>query len=611
MMKPLHSRSFPALALICAIGFSSHPAAALQSGTTGDGPAGTATLISDAGVEDGLVAGLIRRYTADYGSLDRFFPTELSALRRERFVEFTSDWLAVLDSLQAAPLDQQERVDAALFRNLLDHELAQLAIDSARFAEMLPVIPFAPGLIALEDNRRMLVPIDPERTAGTLDDMQKLVEGTMARFDSLLTAPGRKGGDRSRPLVKKTVANRAVGAIGETRRLLKRWFGYHDGYDPVFSWWVRSPYSSLDSALERYGNFVRDKLVGVAPGDMTTIIGDPIGREALMSELRYEMIPYTPEELIAIAKKEMAWCDARMLEASREMGFGDDWRKALEKVKTLHVDPGRQPELILGLAREAVKFVEDRGLLTVPPLAKETWRMEMLSPEQQLVSPFFLGGEVIQVSYPTDGMSHEQKMMSMRGNNIHFARATVHHELIPGHHLQGFMRSRYRTYRWVFGTPFWTEGWALYWELMLWDLDFARSPEDRVGMLFWRMHRCARIIFSLSFHLEQMTPQECIDYLVERVGHERDNAAAEVRRSFQGNYGPLYQCAYLLGGLQIRALHGELVGPGRMTDRQFHDTILRNNGMPIEMVRKILTGENVASRHVPSWRFYDEPGTGK
>ena len=27
------------------------------------------------------------------------------------------------------------------------------------------------------------------------------------------------------------------------------------------------------------------------------------------------------------------------------------------------------------------------------------------------------------------------------------------------------------------------------------------APEDRVGMLFWRMHRAARILFSLNFHL--------------------------------------------------------------------------------------------------------------
>jgi hypothetical protein len=76
--------------------------------------------------------------------------------------------------------------------------------------------------------------------------------------------------------------------------------------------------------------------------------------------------------------------------------------------------------------------------------------MEMMSPERQLVSPFFLGGEVILVSYPTNTMSHEAKMMSMRGNNPHFSRATVHHELIPGHHLQGFMTARYKIYRGLF-----------------------------------------------------------------------------------------------------------------------------------------------------------------
>ena len=238
-------------------------------------------------------------------------------------------------------------------------------------------------------------------------------------------------------------------------------------------------------------------------GDASDIVGDPIGREALLSELQSEMIPYTPEELIAIANKEMAWCEAEMKKASRDLGYGDDWKKALEHVKNLYVEPGKQPEMIRDLALEAIKFVDDHDLITVPQLARDTWRMEMMTPERQLVSPFFLGGEVILVSFPTNTMSHEQKMMSMRGNNIHFARATVFHELIPGHHLQGFMTARYKPYRGLFGTPFWTEGGALYWEMLFWDLNFPKTPENRIGMLFWRMHRCARIIFSLSFHLEK------------------------------------------------------------------------------------------------------------
>ena len=227
----------------------------------------------------------------------------------------------------------------------------------------------------------------------------------------------------------------------------------------------------------------------------------------------------------------------------------------------------------------------------------------MMTPEQQRVSPFFLGGEVIRVSYPTDAMTHDDKLMSMRGNNPHFSRATVHHELIPGHHLQGFMTSRYNSHRQAFGTPFWGEGWALYWEMLLWDLGFAQRPEDRVGMLFWRSHRAARIIFSLRFHLGTMTPEEAVDLLVNRVGHERANATAEVRRSFNGNYSPLYQAAYMLGGLQFRALHAELVGSGRMTNRQFHDAILMGGRMPVEMVRARLTAQPLTREFRTGWRF--------
>lgn len=59
--------------------------------------------------------------------------------------------------------------------------------------------------------------------------------------------------------------------------------------------------------------------------------------------------------------------------------------------------------------------------------------------------------------------------------------------------------------------------------MRLWDLDFPRSPEDRTGMLFWRTHRAGRIIFSIRFDLGEMTPQQAVDFLVDRVGHERAN----------------------------------------------------------------------------------------
>src|SRR5205085_1110872 len=132
---------------------------------------------------------------------------------------------------------------------------------------------------------------------------------------------------------------------------------------------------------------------------------------------------------------------------------------------------------------------------------------------------------------------------------------------------------RYRNYREMFYTSFYVEGWALYWEMKLWDLNYATKPEDKIGMLFWRMHRCARIIVSLKYHLGKMQPKEMIDFLVDRVGHERFGATSEVRRFII--YPPLYQCGYMLGAMELRALHKETVGAGKMSERDFNDTVLK------------------------------------
>ena len=94
--------------------------------------------------------------------------------------------------------------------------------------------------------------------------------------------------------------------------------------------------------------------------------------------------------------------------------------------------------------------------------------------------------------------------------------------------------------------------------------------------------------------------------LVERVGHERANAVAEVRRSFNGDYPPLYQCAYMLGGLQLWALCKELVATGKMTERDFHDAVIQQNSIPIEMVRADLTRQELSREFVSTWRFYPE-----
>ncbi len=538
-------------------------------------------------------------FTTDRASLFRRYTVSFSPTRHDRLRVFYSGWQTRLHAIAFDRLSHEGRIDYLLLDNLLRHDLEVLGREDKLQGEMLRVVPVSQVIMGLEESRRRMENSDPKATARTLATMARSLDS----MSKVLLTPRDSTRASGEPRPSRILAYRTASHLTELRGTLEQWYRYYAGYDPDFTWWSADPYRKADSALKQYTKTLRERVVGYREGEDEPIVGDPIGADAIKGDLNFEMISYTLEELIAIAEEEFAWCEREAKRAARDMGFGDDWRAALEKVKTLYVEPGKQPGLVRDLANEAIEFVESRHLLTVPPLAKEIWRMEMMSPAAQKTNPFFLGGEVIQVSYPTDGMAEEEKLMSLRGNNIHFARATVHHELIPGHHLQGFMMARYNPHRQVFATPFWTEGWSLYWEMLLWDLGFPKTPENRVGMLFWRMHRAARIIFSLKFHLGTMTPTEAIDFLVTRVGHERANATAEVRRSFNGSYSPLYQVAYMIGGLEFRALHRELVESGKMTDREFHDAVLQGGNMPVAMVRARLTGERLERDKVPIWRF--------
>ncbi len=630
-----------------------------------------------------------RRYEVDRAALLRTYVVPFSPVRLERLRKFESDWLATLKAVNFNSMSPASREELLTLRARVAENLQDLNRKAMDADAILPLLPFAETIIALEESRRRIEPVDAVEAAGRVDALRKQVESLSAILKS------------GKLPATEWSATRAADATDQLRASLKTWHSFYAGYDPTFTWWLAEPYRLADLALTEYAKSLREAtrilpdpqrvpaprlvvarypgpsdapdfallmhtpgseftavldqygrgraepsrwLAGLrdvkfdgltraaqvdyllfqnhlerevkrqelrasgasrppVPRDSSGISGRPIGRDGILVELKGELIPYTPEELIALARKELDWCDAEMLKASRDMGCGNDWRTALEKVKTKHLQPGEQPRLIRALSDEAIAYLKQNDLVTIPPLAEETWRMIMMSPQRQLVSPFFTGGEVISVAFPTDTMAHDAKLQSLRGNNLHFSRATVQHELIPGHHLQQFMNSRHQPQRSRFSTPFWTEGWALYWELVLYSKGFPKTPEDRIGFLTWRKHRCARIIFSLSYHMGLMKPQECIDLLTDRVGFEPENAAAEVRRSFGGGYGPLYQAAYLLGGFQFWELRKELVDTGKMSEREFHDAILNEHAMPVAMVRAILMKQPLTADGLPPWRF--------
>jgi hypothetical protein len=55
----------------------------------------------------------------------------------------------------------------------------------------------------------------------------------------------------------------------------------------------------------------------------------------------------------------------------------------------------------------------------------------------------------------------------------------------------------------------------------------------------------------------------------------------------------------------LKSLHDSLVGsgPGKMTQKQFNDAVLKENRIPIELVRASLTKQKLTRDYTASWKF--------
>src|SRR5262247_3828153 len=323
-----------AVALTGSLVFSSKTSAHLESGQKPSGPASDAPDLKDFDTSTSELRSLIERYVADRGSLSRSYPVEISPARLARFKQFYSDWLAMLAKLNFDTLGQDGKVDYLLFKTHLNHELQQEELQSKAQAEIASFTPFAQTIIDLAEARRRMDKIDPAKVAATLNDLNKQIEETRRAVESGLR------GEQGR--IKRTVANRAATTVNSLRNTLRTWYGYYNGYDPLFTWWVEEPYKAVDQSLAAYGAFLSERVAGLRraeggptlaearpgggpgaggpgagggggrgggpgadggfgaggrgnfggggagaarPGDSSDIIGDPIGREGLMVEL--------------------------------------------------------------------------------------------------------------------------------------------------------------------------------------------------------------------------------------------------------------------------------------------------------------------------------------
>ncbi len=229
---------------------------------------------------------VVDEFTADQTSLTRRYDATDSPDQRKRMREFYNGWRTRLKEISFDKLGQEGRVDYVLLDNYLRHQGDLLDRQDKLRVEAAPLLPFADKILALQDSRRDLVSSNPASWARAIANLAKEVDSMRTLIEP--PAGGRGGGgagggvtaagnatggapaDSARPRpapprVNKTVANRAAQNVDQLRTMTGTWFRYYDGYDPMFSWWVKDPYRKLDESLNQYARAIRTRLVGTPP----------------------------------------------------------------------------------------------------------------------------------------------------------------------------------------------------------------------------------------------------------------------------------------------------------------------------------------------------------
>ncbi|WP_340105635.1 DUF885 family protein [Rhodohalobacter sp. 8-1] len=287
--------------------------------------------------DDVPMSTLIEIFDEDNAVLNRRYNVRYSHEYFERFDQFYGDWLNRLDAIDFEALDHRGKVDFHLLRNHVERRNYFMKLDHEQFLAIEEWLPDIESIMLFINTRRYGTKPDAKTIAAEMDRWTEQIDSLQAALQSSL------------PLLKKD-ANAASDALEDIFESVEDAYDFYHGYDIEFTWWAEEPYENLASTWTTYSDTI-DEYFDAANEqiDDSGIVGNPIGREEIEKRLEFEMIAYSPQELIDIAEHQFAKAEQEMLEASRDLGFGDDWRAALEHVKEQYVEPGKKPELIMRL----------------------------------------------------------------------------------------------------------------------------------------------------------------------------------------------------------------------------------------------------------------------
>lgn len=486
-----------------------------------------------------------------------------------------SEFLRRLDAIDETRLSDGARVDAAVFRNVLQGFLIEAR---ARSWEM-PFNSDTSFWSSLDEGGGWNA---AEHFDAYLERLRQLPRYFDQQMDNM-----RAGLDRGFSVPQVTLAGRDksievyLTQDVEANPYYKPFEAMPEGIQPQKAEALRAEAREVlrNDVIPAYSellDFFRNEYLPRARTDISAR-SLPNGPDFYREQVKlYTTLEISPEEVHAIGLREVASLEEEIRERAAAAGVRGT---VAEIFASLRKDPrfvAESPEDLLMRTAWIAKRVDGRIGDLIGTLPRQRFTVRPVPDE---IAPFYTSGRG----------GREACWMNtydLPSRPLYALTALTLHECSPGHSLQTAIaaeqeeRPEFRKRVYFSG---YSEGWGLYSEWLGVEMGLYDTPYDDLGRLSYAMWRACRLVIDTGIHHYGWSREQAIAYLTARTGLSSHEIETEIDRYISW---PGQALSYKLGELEIRRIRAEAearLGPS-FDPRKFHDAVLSLGSVPLSVL---------------------------
>lgn len=527
---------------------------------------------------------------------------DLSEPARQRSVAQAQAFLARLDRIPVAALDDAGKVNHAILGRLLTE---QVEGDRLPQRNMLFTTYYGwhQGFAGMADNLPFRTRADYESYLARLELYPRLNDQALA-----ITREAIRSGNTLPCSVldghERTISG-VIAADPAQSRFYRPFMGERPAAIPAADWAAmqararRIVTDVLNPAYAKHLSFYQTEYKPrCARSD--SVSAQPRGRDYYALQVRsYTTTDLTPQQIHDIGLGEVRRILGEMDVVAREAGFAS--RAAfIQDLRTNPIHFATTPEALMQATARVTRQIDGHMPRLFGTLPRLPYTIREIPAE---IAPGTTTAYYNQGS-PESGIAGTYYVNTSKLDQrpLWEIPALSLHEAVPGHHHQIALQQEEEIapFRRNFtGFTAFVEGWGLYAESLGRDMGLYDTPARRMGELSYQMWRAARLVVDTGIHALGWDKARAIAFMRENTALTDANIEAEVNRYISW---PGQALGYMIGRLKILELrrNAEQALGDRFDIRRFHDAVLRNGPVPLDVLEAQIGAWVAAERARPA-----------